>query len=516
MLTHPILEVNSVCKQFWGIQALNHAHFELYRGEVHALVGENGAGKSTLIKILSGLYTKDDGTIFFDGNEVQIRNPEDARTLGIAVIYQDFDLAPNLSVADNLLLGREPTRLLCFVNRTEHRKLATECLHHVGLHVNIDTLVEDLTVAERQLVAIAKSISLNARVLIMDEPTSALATNEIDHLLALITELKRQGTSIIYISHKLDEVFQISDRITVFRDGTYIGTKRVHKTYPQEIVSMMVGRTLEDYFSKVSHVQQQILLEVKGLHKSGVFHDINFFLRKGEILGIYGLKGAGRSEMTRSLFGLDAKEHGEFLLKGIPIEVNSAEEAIKHGMGLVPEDRKTQGLISNMNVRENMSIATIDTMSLKSFINKKLEQRIAEEYMNRLRIRTTGIEQMILGLSGGNQQKVILARWLISNPQVLILDEPTVGIDVGAKTEIYKMMNELTSQGIGIILISSELPEILGMSDRILVMHAGTIVGEFLQHEATEEKLIQCIHENDADLNEHVTTSDHNQKPLII
>jgi len=499
MPIHPILEMKSVSKLFGGTHALNQACFKLNKGEVHALVGENGAGKSTLIKILAGLYTKDDGTILFDGNEVHINSPQVSQALGIAVIYQDFDLAPNLSGADNLLLGREPTRLLNFVNQAEHKRVANKCLQQLGLHINPNTLVEKLSVAERQLVAIAKASSSDARILVMDEPTSALATDEVEHLLALIQKLKQRGTSVIYISHKLEEVFQISDRITVFRDGKYIGTKEVQETDTQEIVSMMVGRTLEDCFFKQTHVQEEILLEVRQLSRTGRFHDINFALFKGEVLGIYGLKGAGRSEVANVLFGLDAPSSGEFILEGKPVEITSAQQAIKQGISFIPEDRKTLGLFPNMSVKENMSIATIDTMSPLSFIKRKMERKIVEEYITRLQIKAIGIHQMIEGLSGGNQQKAILGRGLMSNPRVLIFDEPTIGVDIGAKSEIYKLINELASQGIGVILISSDLPEILGISDRILVMHAGSIIGECSRKEATEEQIMQCIHSCNVD-----------------
>jgi ribose transport system ATP-binding protein len=490
----PVVEMRSINKHFTGVRALIEVHFDLQQGEIHALVGENGAGKSTLVKVLSGIYGMDEGEIFIDGEKVAIARPADAKQLGIAVIYQDFDLSPNLSVADNLLLGREPTRLFGFIHKSLYNRLARDYLKVIGIELDIHELVGNLTAAERQLVAIAKAMSSNARVLVMDEPTSALATDEIQRLLELIVELKKNNTSVIYISHKLDEVFSISDRITVLRDGKYIDTRKTGETSPDEVVSLMVGRTLEDLYFKTSHVQKETLLKVTGLDRSEVFSDISFSLYKGEVLGIYGLKGAGRTEMSRVLFGLDGKTGGEIRLGKEVLQTVSPFDAIHCGIGYIPEDRKNQGLLPNMSVKENMSITVLGQINRNGFIQKRKERELVSNYIQRLRIRTANIETMVLDLSGGNQQKVVLARWLIIKPRVLILDEPTAGIDVGAKSEIYKLMTELASNGVGIILISSEMPEILGMSDRILVMHEGAIVGEFSSDEATEEKIIQCIH----------------------
>lgn len=494
MHTGPVLEVDSLSKRFGGIAALSDANIDLLPGEVHALTGENGAGKSTLIKILAGMVSRDNGRILIDGNEVRIDTPEASQNLGIAVIHQDFDLAANLSVAGNLLLGREPTHLYGFINRRKHQALAERYLHNVGLKIDPDTLVENLSVSQRQLLAIAKSVSTKARILVMDEPSSALASDEIEFLLRLITTLKQQGTSIIYISHKLDEIFRISDRITVLRDGETIGTRETRNTSSNGIISMMVGRELKDLFSKAVHTQEDVLLQIKGTGKQGVFNDISFTLNKGEVLGLYGLKGAGRSEMAATLFGLDSPDKGELLLEGEGIKIKSPQDAIRRGIGFVPEDRKTQGLFPNMNVKENMTISGLDLLSHHSFINKRQERDVINEYTALLNIRTSDANQMITGLSGGNQQKVILARWLLGNPKLLILDEPTAGIDIGAKSEIYKLINRLTSEGMGVILISSELPEILGISDRILIMHNGNITGHFHRNEASEEKVMRAIH----------------------
>jgi len=491
--TAPLLEMRAVSKRFSGVQALSDVHIRVERGEIHALVGENGAGKSTLIKVLSGFYTRDAGSIFLDGREVNFRDPLECQRSGIAVIYQDFDLAPNLTVEENLLLGKEPARW-SFLRRRRMAELAREYMRPVDSHISTSALVGSLTVAQRQRVAIAKAISSQARLLVMDEPTSALAAEEIERLLELIRMLKQGGTSVIYISHKLDEVFAVADRITVLRDGKYIATREARLTSRGEIVSLMVGRQLQDFFVRQPHAEGQEVLSVHHLGRKGAFSDISFQLRRGEILGLYGLKGAGRSELARVIFGLDRRDSGEILLEGAAVEFRSAHDAIRHRLGLIPEDRKTQGLFPNMDVKENASLVSLDDLSRQSFLNKKQEQRLVGEYIQKLQIRTSGLAQPILDLSGGNQQKVILARWLAIKPRVLILDEPTAGIDVGAKAEIYRLMAGLAAEGLGLILISSELPEVLAVSDRILVMHEGRLVAQMGAAEASEERIMRHIH----------------------
>ena len=491
--TTPLLEMRAVSKRFSGVQALSDVHIRVERGEIHALVGENGAGKSTLIKVLSGFYTRDAGSIFLDGREVNFRDPLECQRSGIAVIYQDFDLAPNLTVEENLLLGKEPARW-SFLRRRRMAELAREYMRPVDSHISTSALVGSLTVAQRQRVAIAKAISSQARLLVMDEPTSALAAEEIERLLELIRMLKQGGTSVIYISHKLDEVFAVADRITVLRDGKYIATREARLTSRGEIVSLMVGRQLQDFFVRQPHAEGQEVLSVHHLGRKGAFSDISFQLRRGEILGLYGLKGAGRSELARVIFGLDRRDSGEILLEGAAVEFRSAHDAIRHRLGLIPEDRKTQGLFPNMDVKENASLVSLDDLSRQSFLNKKQEQRLVGEYIQKLQIRTSGLAQPILDLSGGNQQKVILARWLAIKPRVLILDEPTAGIDVGAKAEIYRLMAGLAAEGLGLILISSELPEVLAVSDRILVMHEGRLVAQMGAAEASEERIMRHIH----------------------
>ena len=495
MSTVPLLSIEKLGKQFAGIPALREASLELLPGEVHALAGENGAGKSTLINIVSGLLRPDSGSILFDGVKVQIHSPDTARKLGISVIYQDFDLAPNLSVADNILLGQEPQRWCGFIDRHESRKRATQALQRVGLEIDPATPVSALSVARRQLVAIARATSRETRLLVMDEPTSALASHDIDHLLDLIQDLRNSGMTILFISHKLDEIFRIADRITVLRDGQTVACRPARLSSRHEIISLMVGRELEEMFFKQGHATGEVLLEVRALRKRGLFHDISFTLRQGEILGIYGLKGAGRSDMAGALFGLIAPDGGEASLHGQLANIKSCRDAIRHGIGLVPEDRKALGLFPNMNVQENLSLAALDDMSAAGFIRPGKERTAAKNFIAELNIRTRSPRQNIMSLSGGNQQKVMLARWLAGHPKVLILDEPTAGIDVGAKSEIYRFIGELTARGMGIILISSELPELLGLSDRVLVMHAGRISAEFAASEASEEKVMQAIHE---------------------
>ncbi len=489
----PLLEMKAVYKRFSGIQALTDMHIRVERAEIHALVGENGAGKSTLIKILSGMYAKDAGSIIFEGREVNFRDPLESQQAGIVVIYQDFDLAPNLSVEENLLLGKEPSRW-SFLRRRRLSELAAEHLRRVDLPINPKTLVGSLTVAQRQRVAIAKALSSQARLLVMDEPTSALAVDEIAYLLELIRRLKKSGTSVIYISHKLDEVFAACDSITVLRDGRYICTKRTSETSQHEIVSLMVGRKLQDYFAKSNRGGGEALLEVSRLGKKGVFSDVSFTLHRGEILGLYGLKGAGRSELARVIFGLDRRDSGEIRIAGAAVHFRSAWEAIGHKVGLIPEDRKNQSLFPNMSVKENASLVSLGDIGPRGFLDGRKERALVGGYIGRLRIRAAGMEQPILGLSGGNQQKVILARWLAIKPRILILDEPTAGIDVGAKMEIYRLMAELAAQGIGLLLISSELPEVLAMSDRILVMHEGRIVAALAAEEAGEDVIMHSIH----------------------
>ncbi len=487
----PFLSMIGISKHFLGVQALHKVDFDVYEGEVHALVGENGAGKSTLMKVLSGIYQKDEGQIVLNGHVVELKNPVEAQEHGIGVIYQEFDLAPNLTVAENIMLCREPAGFLGWIDQRESLRRAQESLDALGIEVALHTMVGKLKVAERQMVAIVKALSLKARIIVMDEPTSALSKHEIDLLFQIIRNLKSQGVSVVYISHRLEEISYIADRVTVLRDGRRMGSMRVADTSTEQIVSMMVGRQLKDFFRKEEAALGEVILEVRHLSSVGVVHDVSFELRRGEILGFAGLIGARRTETARLIFGLDKRDDGEMLVDGAPVDIKTPEDAIRLGIALVPEDRKAQGLIVRWPISENMTLPLLGQFSGHGLIDLRREEAQAGSYVESLDIKTPSVRQRVMYLSGGNQQKVVVAKWLMTDPKVLILDEPTRGIDVAAKAEIYALMSQLARRGIGILLISSELPEVLGMSDRIIVMREGRITGELLRAEATEEKIMR-------------------------
>jgi ribose transport system ATP-binding protein len=490
MSKSPILQMKGISKRFPGVQALDRVDLEIYSGEVHALVGENGAGKSTLMKILSGIYSKDEGHIVLNGQEVTFSDPLEAQKHGIGVIYQEFDLAQNLTVAENILLCREPANWLGLIRQNDFYRQARESLDKLGIQLAPDVLVSQLKVAERQMVAIVKALSLNATIIVMDEPTSALSEHEIKLLFDIISSLKAQGVAVIYISHRLQEISEIADKVTVLRDGQLVASNRVSDVSAQQIISMMVGRELKDFFRKEPAEIGEVILDVKNLAWNGLVRDVSFQLRKGEILGFAGLVGARRTETARLIFGLEKKDKGSIYVGGKEAAINSPTDAINLGIAYVPEDRKTQGLILKWTVGENITLPQLEKVSSRHLIDFKEEDRVAQEYVSSLDIRTPGTHQQVMYLSGGNQQKVVVAKWLMSNPRILILDEPTRGIDVGAKSEIYALMSKLAQKGLGIILISSELPEILGMSDRIIVMREGRITGELDRGSATEERVM--------------------------
>ena len=490
----PLLEIESLSKQYDGRYALENVRFGIRPGEVLALAGENGAGKSTLARIIAGVISADSGRMTMDGREVAIRSPSDARNLGIAVVHQDFDLAPNLTVAENLVLGAEPECLPGFVHLRRLRDMALRQLATVGLAIDPDALVGQLGVAERQLVAIARTISTPVRLLVLDEPTSALAADDIEHLLGLVDQQRAAGTAVLFISHKLDEVFRVSDRISVFRDGRNAGIRETAGTDAGEIISMMVGRELTSRAHREVPVADTPSLSVRGLRARGLRGPVSLSLRAGEILGLYGLKGAGRIDLLRALFGSEVPEAGEVRLDGKLLQIRSPADAIRAGIAWVCRDRKELGLFGNFDLKENLSIAALDSMASGGFVDSRAERKAVQEYVGRLGIRTTGSGQAITALSGGNQQKVLLARALLCAPKILILDEPTAGIDVGAKSEIYALMHEMSAKGLGILLVSSELPEVLALSDRVLVMHEGALVGALDRLEATEERVMQLIH----------------------
>jgi ABC-type sugar transport system ATPase subunit len=493
--TTPLLEVRGVSKAFPGVQALDNVDFEVYPGEVVALLGENGAGKSTLMKILSGAYHMDQGEIRLRGQPVTPQNPHHAQQLGISIIYQEFNLTPNQSVATNIFLGREPYEqgaggLFRFVDRSYVYREATRLLARVGARFSPDALVRNLSVAEQQMVEIAKALADKAEVIIMDEPTSALGEEEVAVLFDIIRSLKEQGLAIIFITHRLEEVFRITDRIIVFRDGKRVGGLPIGEATSEKIISLMVGRPLEEMFQHSDSQKGEVVLEVRGVTRRGVIEDVSFALHRGEILGLAGLVGAGRTETARVIFGADPPDTGQIFIDGQQIQITSPEVAVKAGLALVPESRQAQGLMLIHSVERNIAIPNLDWLFPRRMVNLQYTRKLGQQYVDRLDIRTPGLEQKVMFLSGGNQQKVVLAKWLATNPKVLILDEPTRGIDVGAKAEVHAIMNQLAQQGIGIIMISSEMPEILAMSDRIVVMCEGRVTGILDRAEATQERIM--------------------------
>jgi ABC-type sugar transport system ATPase subunit len=488
----PLLEMQDVSKRFPGVQALDKAQLEVKSGEVLALVGENGAGKSTMMKILSGVYQADSGTILMDGQGVIPRDPVYARDdLGISIIYQEFNLALNLSVAENIYLGRYPTRR-GFVQYERLYRQAEDFLGLLGTDLNPRTPVARLSVAQQQMVEIAKAISYQAKLLIMDEPTAALTSREVQTLFDLTRGLRDKGVGIIFITHRLDEIFEIADRVTVMRDGRTVGTEPISQVDRTAVVRMMVGRDLSEMYAAKESSIGAPLLEVRHLSTPGLLDDISFELRRGEIVGLFGLLGAGRTDLARALFGAGPTPSGEVRLNGRRVIVRSPADATKAGLAYVPEDRKLQGLVLPMSVRENVTLAVLRELSRATLVRRSQERQRADHFIKALNIRTPSREQRVNNLSGGNQQKVVVAKWLASNPKVLILDEPTRGIDVGAKAEVHAIMARLAEQGVAILMISSELPEVLGMSDRILVMHEGRLTGQFTREEATRERIMMA------------------------
>lgn len=493
-MSETFLQMKHITKRFPGVLALNDVQFSLRRGEVHALLGENGAGKSTLMKILSGVYQPDEGEIIFEDKPVSFSDPLSAQNVGITIIHQEFNLFPELTVEENIFIGRE----FCKKNRwrldeKQQRQATIEILQKLNLAIKPDTLVADLTVAQQQMVEIAKAISVNARILIMDEPTAALTETEIESLFRVTRLLKEQGTGIVYISHRLEELALIADRATVMRDGQYIITVDYECVKISDLIAMMVGRDLGNIYPRREALQQRIpVLEVNGLTRKGVLNDINFTLYRGEILGFAGLMGAGRTELARAIFGADSIDSGTLKLNGKETVIKDISDAIQQGISYLTEDRKKEGLALNLSVERNIMLGNYPEYSDRfGNVDSRRCQQTSEEQVKALRIKTPNLEQAALNLSGGNQQKIIIARWVCKDTDILIFDEPTRGIDVGAKLEIYELMNRLVAKGKSIIMISSELPEVLGMCDRILVMRSGRITGELSAKEATQEKIMQ-------------------------
>lgn len=484
------VNMTGMTKSFGNNSVLRGVDFDIRPGEVHALMGENGAGKSTLMNILTGLHKADDGKILINNEEQLFANPKEAEEYGLSFIHQEMNTWSDMTVLENLFIGKEIKNSLGWIKTKEMKTLANKTFTELGIQLDLNRDVGTLSVGQQQMIEIAKSLMTNAEVIIMDEPTAALTEREIDVLFKIINQLTARNVSIVYISHRMEEIFKISDRITVMRDGISVDTKNTNETHNDEIVRMMVGRDLEDYYPKKNAKIGEVVFEVKQLRQEKVFKDISFQVKSGEIVGFSGLMGAGRTEVMRSIFGIDALDEGELYLDGEKIQIKTPSDAIRQGIGFLTEDRKEEGLILDYSIRDNISLPSIDGFKKNMLIDTKAEEDFAEMLVKRLNIKSMSHEDPTSSLSGGNQQKVVLAKWVGIGSKVLILDEPTRGVDVGAKREIYQLMNELAERGVAIIMVSSDLPEILGVSDRVIVVHEGKLAGELPKEEATEEKIM--------------------------
>jgi ABC-type sugar transport system ATPase subunit len=486
------LQMRGINKSFDGTQALREVDFSALAGEVHAISGENGAGKSTLVKILSGALQRDAGEVLLGGVPVELGTPVRARRLGVHAVYQEFSLVPHLTVAENILLGEMPGGgVLGLVDWTRAFRRAEEILQGIGfIGIDVRKRVRQLSVSHQQMVEIAKAVAVRPRILILDEPSAVLSQEELDRLFALVRQLRQESTLILYISHRLDEVFEVADRITVLKDGQLIGTVRPQEADQNQLIKMMVGRTLGEIYPSRQPPGREVMLEVNGLAKAGAFSDISFSLRRGEILGMSGLVGSGRTQVARCIFGAEPFDAGEIRLEGRPVHPRSPRDAVREGIALLTEDRKRDGLVLSCTIRDNASMASFESLSRWGIIHRREQEARVREKVQELDIRPPLIDRLARQLSGGNQQKVVLAKWLMTQAKILILDEPTRGVDVATKVEIYQIIGDLAAKGLGILLISSELPEVLGMSDRALVMRQGRLVGEYTRAQASEEKLL--------------------------
>ena len=487
---HLLLQMQGIGKEFPGVKALEGVHLSVRAGQVHALLGENGAGKSTLIKILSGAYTRDEGEILFEGQPVDIRTPADAERLGISTIYQEFNLTQHMTIAENIFLGHLPKKA-GRVDWSTVRRRSRELLDSLDVGLDVDTLTGSLTVAQQQMVEIAKALNRNTRVLIMDEPSAVLGERDIERLFDVVRRLQASGIGIVYISHRLKEIFELADEVTVLKDGRYVDTRRVADVTMDDLVRLMVGRDLVDVFPKRRTKPGEVVLEVSGLAQPKLARDVSFSVRSGEIVSLAGITGSGRTEVARVIFGADKATSGQMRLGGQPYRPRSPRDAINHGVALVNEDRKKEGLLLKLQVFFNITVSGLDRLARYRVLRLKEEKSLVAKWIESLRIKTPGQNFMVVNMSGGNQQKVVLARWLSLGIKVFIMDEPTRGIDVGSKAEIYQIMSDLAEQGVAIIMISSELPEVLGMSDRVIVMREGRTVKEINRAEATEELVMQ-------------------------
>lgn len=486
----PVVELRGVAKRFGGVPALRGVDLDLRPGEVHALVGENGAGKSTLVKFLAGVHRPDSGELLLDGRPLALHSPLDARHHGIAVIHQHPTLYPDLDVAENIFMGRQPRDRLGRLDWRAMYRDTLRLLDQLDAGFAPSTPVQGLSVADQQLVEIAKALSLDARVLVMDEPTASLSAREVDELFTIVRQLRDRSVAVLFVTHRLEEVFALADRVTVFRDGAHVITAPAAELTTEETIRHMVGRRLEALFPKEPAKIGAVVLSVRGLSRAGAFRDVGFDLRRGEILGLFGLVGAGRTEVARVLFGIDRAEAGEIRVNGDRVRIGAPEQALALGIGYVPEDRHGQGLVLPFPVQANVTLPIVSRLSRWGLLARRRERQIAADLTDRLQVRSAGLAQEAAALSGGNQQKVVLAKWLATRPTVLILDEPTRGIDVGTKAEVHRLISGLAGQGMAILLISSELPEIMGMADRVLVMHEGRLTGEFARAAAGQERIM--------------------------
>lgn len=490
LATDVLLQMKNIHKTFPGVYALKGVDFELRAGEVHAILGENGAGKSTLIKILGGIYSADQGEIYIEGQKVEIRGVSDAQKCGIAIIHQELVLVPYMTVAENIFLGREPMKG-AIVDSAKMYEDAQRLIDSYGFNISAKSMIRDLTIAQQQLVEIIKAISYNSKILVMDEPTSSISEKEVKFLFETMRNLTAKGVGIIYISHRMSELSEICDRVTVMRDGSYIGTRVVKETTNDELISMMVGRELKNYYTRDFSKDGEVILRCENINDHKTVKGVSFEVKKGEIVGFAGLIGAGRSEVMKCLFGLTKDYTGDIYIEGKKVEIRSPSDAIKHGIALVPEDRKQEGLFHIQSVKFNSTIVVLKEFIKGISVNRRKEEEITQRYIELMSTKTPSMEQAVGKLSGGNQQKVMIGRWLATSPKILILDEPTRGVDVGAKSEIYAIMNDLAKSGMAIIMISSEMPELINMSDRIYVMCEGKITGCLNHEEVTQEKIMR-------------------------
>ncbi len=494
MTNEPILSLSNISKAFPGVKALNHVSIDFYKGEVHAIVGENGAGKSTLMKIISGVYIPDSGVITLDNEEAAFKRPREALEKGISIIHQELNIAKDLTVAENIYLGEEIRMkgFMPFLDRKLMERLSENILEKMGVRIDVRRVSDELTASEQQIIEIAKVINRKSKIIIMDEPTSSLSEAEIKVLFKIIQQLKQEGITIIYISHRMKEIFEICDRVTILRDGCLIRTSNIRDTNEKEVVANMIGRTITSYYDKTLHLRKKEMLRVDDLTIYGVFENISFTLYEGEILGISGLVGSKRTDVLECIFGVKKPDKGKIFIRGKEVTLNNPREANDYKIGLVTEDRRRTGLMLDQSVLANLVLPSLSHHKNKAgIVDSKWETEVTKEYINKISIKTPGVSSIIRNLSGGNQQKVILSRWLAANSEILLLDEPTRGIDVNAKAEFYKIMNAFVSNGGGILMVSSEMPEILGVADRILVMREGRIRGELDGSSATELKIIE-------------------------